>query len=137
MIKREFEDIQIGEKATFSKTVTEADILAFCAICGDFNPLHVDEEFAKKSMFKGRIAHGMLVASLIDQTLTAIAGLGGVHISQSVVFKAPVRIGDTITVVSELAEKREDKRRVIINSTLTNQNGEVVITGRAEGMLPK
>jgi 3-hydroxybutyryl-CoA dehydratase len=111
--------------------------VAFCGICGDFNPLHVDEEFAKKSMFKGRIAHGMLIASLIDPTLTAILGSGGVHLSQNVVFKAPVRLGDTVTTVSEVVEKREEKYRLVVHSTLTNQNGTVVIDGKAECMVPK
>ena len=106
MIKKNFKDIEIGDKSVFEKTITEADIFAFAGICGDFNPLHVSKEFAKNSMFKGRIAHGTLVAGLIDYTLTDIVGLGGIHISQLCRFKAPVKIGDTITVESELVGKR-------------------------------
>jgi 3-hydroxybutyryl-CoA dehydratase len=137
MIKREYDDIQIGEKTTFTKTITEADIFAFTGISGDFNPLHVDAEFGKNSRFQGRIAHGMLVAGLVGQTLTALVGLGSVHVSESVAFKAPVKIGDTITVESILTEKIEEKRRLIIASTWTNQDGTVVITGKAEILLPR
>jgi 3-hydroxybutyryl-CoA dehydratase len=79
----------------------------------------------------------MLTASFIDPTLTAILGVGGVHISQNVAFKAPVRLGDTISVVSEVVEKRDEKYRLIVDSTLTNQDGKVVIDGRAECMVPK
>ncbi len=136
MIKKKFSDIQIGDKSVFEKTITEADVFAFAGICGDFNPLHVSEEYAKTSMFKTRIAHGMLVAGLIDYTLTDIVGLGGIHISQSCRFKAPVRIGDTITVESELVGKKDEKNRFEINSTLKNQDGVVVLTGEAKGMLP-
>ena len=136
MIKRNYEDIKIGEKTTFSKTITETDVFAFAGICGDFNPLHVDEEFAKKSMFKGRIAHGMLSASLLCNTVSEILGLGGVHISQSVRFKAPVKLGDTITTESEVTDLKPGKKRIIAKSTLTNQDGVVVLTGEGEYMLP-
>jgi 3-hydroxybutyryl-CoA dehydratase len=137
MEKRDYEDIQIGEKRSFSKTVTEADVFAFCGITGDFNALHVDEAFARQSRFQGRIAHGMLVASLVDQTLTAIMGPGGVHVSEQVSFRAPVKIGDTVTVVSEVTEKVVEKRRLIVTSTWTNQDGVTVVTGKAEGLLPR
>lgn len=121
---------------SFSKTITEADIFAFCGITGDFNPMHVDEVFASQTRFKGRIAHGMLVAGLVDQTLTAIMGQGGIHVSQQVAFKAPVKIGDTITVISEITDKIPEKRRLLISSTWTNQDGVTVITGKSECFLP-
>jgi 3-hydroxybutyryl-CoA dehydratase len=136
MIKKNFKDLEIGAKSVFEKTITEADVFAFAGICGDFNPLHVSETFAKNSMFKGRIAHGLLVAALIDYTLTDILGLGAIHISQNCRFKAPVKIGDTVTVESELVDKKEEKNRVKINSTLKNQDEVVVLTGEMEGMLP-
>jgi len=137
MNKRSYEDIKVGEKVSFSKTITEADILAFCGISADFNPLHVSETYSRSSRFGARIAHGMLVAGLVGQTLTAITGLGSVHVTQQVAFKAPVKIGDTITVESEVTEKIEEKRRIIISSTWTNQEGIVVISGKAETLLPR
>ena len=137
MLKRNYEDIKIGEKASFSKTITEADILAFCGVSGDHNPIHVNETFARASRFGARIAHGMMVASLGNQPSTEIVGQGGVHVSQEVSFKAPVMIGDTITVESEVTEKMEEKRRLIITSTWTNQDGKVVITGKGEHLLPR
>lgn len=135
--KTRYEDIEPGDRSAFSKTVSEADIFAFCGITGDFNPIHVDEVFAKQSRWEGRIAHGMLVAAMVTQTLSAILGEGAIHVSQEVSFKAPVRIGDTITVVSEVTEKMEDKRRVIVSSVWTNQDGVTVITGRGELLLPR
>lgn len=137
MEEKQYEDIKVGQKKSFTKTITEADVFAFCGITADFNPIHVDDVFASQSRFKGRIAHGMLVAGLVDQTLTAIVGQGAVHVSQQVAFKAPVRIGDTVTVTSEVTEKIEERRRIIIGSTWTNQDGVVVITGRAENLLPR
>jgi len=92
MIKKTFADLKIGDKSIFEKTITEADIFAFTGICGDFNPLHVSKTFAENSIFKGRVAHGALVAGLIDYTLTDIVGLGGVHISQFCRFKAQNKI---------------------------------------------
>jgi 3-hydroxybutyryl-CoA dehydratase len=137
MDKRNYDDIKVGESKSFSKTITEADVFAFCGITGDFNPMHVDEVFAAQTRFKGRIAHGMLVAGLVDQTLTEIVGQGGIHVSEQVFFKAPVKLGDTITVLSEITEKIEEKRRIIITSTWTNQDGIIVMTGKAECLLPR
>lgn len=137
MEKRNYEDIRVGEKRSFSKTITEADIFGFCGVSGDFNPLHIDEQYALKTRFKGRIAHGMLVAGMVGQTLTALTGEGGVHVSQQVSFKAPVKIGDTITLISEITDKIEEKRRLIVSSTWTNQEGTVVINGKAELLLPR
>jgi 3-hydroxybutyryl-CoA dehydratase len=136
MIKKTINDLTIGQTSTFEKTITETDIFAFAGICGDFNPLHVSEAYAAKTRFQSRIAHGMLTASLIDYTLTDIIGLGGIHISQSVQFSAPVMIGDTIRVTSKIEEIILEKRRVKISSTLTNQNGDIVLTGMAEGKVP-
>jgi 3-hydroxybutyryl-CoA dehydratase len=135
--KRRYEDIKVGERATASKTITEADISTFAALSGDLNPIHVDEEYAKRTRWQGRIAHGMLVAGLVTQTLSAIGGEGAVHVSQEVSFAAPVRIGDTVTVVSEVTGKIEEKRRLLVGSTWTNQDGTIVIAGRGELLLPR
>jgi 3-hydroxybutyryl-CoA dehydratase len=135
--QREYDDIRVGDRSSFSKTITEADIFAFCGIAGDFNPIHVDEVYARGTRWGGRIAHGMLVAGMITRTLSAIGGDGAVHVSQEVSFIAPVHVGDTITLVSEVVEKIDDKRRMIIRSTWTNQQGDTVQTGRAELLLPR
>ena len=137
MIKKRFEDIQVGDKATFSKTMTESDIFAFSAITGDFNPIHVNVEFAKESIFKQRVVHGMLTAGLVDQTLTHIGGAGNIHLSQFVKFMAPVHIGDTMTVLSEVVSKDTAKNRVTVKSTVTNQAGKTVLEGEALIMIPR
>jgi 3-hydroxybutyryl-CoA dehydratase len=135
--KRDYEDVKVGDRSSFSKTITEADIFAFCGITGDFNPIHVDEAFARQTRWQGRIAHGMLVASMVTSTLSALLGDGAVHVSQEASFMAPVRIGDSITVTSEIAEKVEEKRRAIVSTVWTNQDGATVITGTAELLLPR
>jgi len=136
MRKKHLFDIKIGDTSIFEKTITEADIFAFAGISGDFNPLHVSETFANNTRFRGRIAHGMLSASLIDYTLTDIIGLGGIHISQYIKFQAPVMVGDTIRATSRIKEIIPEKNRVKIESTLTNQRDDIVITGIAEVKLP-
>jgi 3-hydroxybutyryl-CoA dehydratase len=137
VIKKKFDDIQMGEKATFGKTLTEADVFAFAGITGDFNPIHVNAEFARNSFFGKRVAHGMLTASLIDQTLTHLGGLGTIHLTQTVKFMAPVFIGDTVTVVSEVVSKDPGKNRMTVKSTVTNQEGKTVLEGEALIMMPK
>ncbi len=135
--KRRYEDIQVGDKSVFRKTVGEADIFAFCGITGDFNPIHVDEEFAKQTRWQARIAHGLLVASMVTQTLSSLLGEGAVHVSQEVSFVAPVHIGDSIMVVSEVIEKIDDKRRVVVSTVWTNQDGTTVTTGKGEVLIPR
>jgi len=135
--KKRYEDIEVGDRSSFAKTITEADIFAFCGITGDFNPVHVDEVFARQSRWEGRIAHGMLVASTVTQTLSTLLGDGSIHVSQELSFEAPVRLGDTVTVISEITEKREEKRRVVVSSEWTNQDGTTVITGKGELLLPR
>jgi len=137
MIKKKFEDIQVGEKVSFGKSITEADVFAFAGITADFNPIHVNVEFAKKSFFGKRVAHGMLTASLINQTLTNLGGLGTIHLTQTVKFMAPVFIGDTVTVVSEVVSKDPGKNRMTVKSTITNQEGKTVLEGEALIMMPK
>ena len=137
MIKKRFEDIQVGDQATFAKTITEADVFAFAGITGDFNPIHINLEFAKNSLFGKRVAHGMLTASLVDQTLTNLGGLGTIHLSQTVKFLAPVFIGDTVTVVSEVVTRDTTKNRLTVKSVITNQEGKTVLEGEALIMKPK
>jgi len=137
MRKKNFADIKIGEKATFGKTVTEADVFAFAGITGDFNPIHVNAEFARNSMFERRVAHGMLTASLVDQTLTNLGGLGTIHMSQFVKFLAPVFIGDTVTVTSEVVGKQEEKKRITVKSVIVNQESKTVLEGEALIMMPR
>jgi 3-hydroxybutyryl-CoA dehydratase len=131
-----FEDLQPGMSAVFSKTVTEADLLMFAGISGDTNPIHLDEEYASKTMFEGRIAHGMLTASLVSTVLgTKLPGPGAVYVSQSIRFLAPVRIGDTVVARAQITEVVPDKKRVRLNTVCTV--GDVkVLDGEAVLMVP-
>ena len=125
-----FADIKVGDTASFSKTVTESDIAKFAEVSGDFNPIHVDAEFASQSMFKERIAHGMLVSGLISAVLgTQLPGANAIYLGQTLNFKNPVKIGDTVTATVTVAEKRDDKRILKLDTTVTNQRGDVVIDG--------
>ena len=126
-----FADIAIGDTASFSKTITEHDVNAFAGLSGNFNPVHVDEEFARNTRFKGRIAHGLLAAGLISTVIgTALPGANAVYLAQELVFKSPVMLGDTLTAQVEVVEKIEAKKRIIFKTSVTNQNGVVVIKGK-------
>lgn len=107
------EDLQVGMSAVYSKTVTEADIIMFAGVSGDTNPVHLDEAFAAETPFKGRIAHGMLGASLLSTVFgTKLPGPGCIYVSQDLRFKAPVRIGDTVVAKVTISEIVPEKRRV-------------------------
>ncbi len=131
-----FEDIKLGMSAEFSKTVGNADIMAFAELSGDFNPVHVDEDFAKTTMFKGRIAHGMLSAAYISTALgTRLPGPGCVYVSQSLKFKAPVRIGDTVVARVEVLSTLPEKRFVTLKTSCSVE-GKTVLDGEATLMVP-
>ncbi|MDR1321846.1 MAG: MaoC family dehydratase [Gracilibacteraceae bacterium] len=135
--KKTFDQFQVGDKATFSKTITEADVVNFAGICGDFNPLHMDAEYAKNTIFKQRIAHGALVNSFISSVGAMFVGLGAVYISQFSKFLAPVHIGDTITATMEVTELISEKNRLKNRTYVTNQEGKIVIDGEAVVMIPR
>lgn len=127
-----YEDIQIGDTASFSKTISEFDIYQFAGITGDFNPLHINQEFAETTIFKGRIAHGILTGSFISTVLgTKIPGPNSIYLSQSFRFTAPVRIGDTVKAVVEVVEKRDEKKLITLKTQVFNQDGEIVVDGEA------
>ena len=127
-----FADISVGDTASMSKTVTEADIVNFAGVTGDFNPVHVDAEYASGSLFKERIAHGMLAAGYISAVLgMQLPGPNAIYLGQTLDFKLPVKIGDTVTVTVTVAEKRDEKRILKLDTVVTNQRGQVVVSGGA------
>jgi 3-hydroxybutyryl-CoA dehydratase len=126
-----FDKLSVGQSASLGKTITEADILLFSAVSMDTNPIHLNEELAEETLFKGRVAHGMLCASLISAVLgTSLPGLGTIYISQSMRFRAPVRIGDTITATVTVAALDHEKKRATMR-TMCRVKGKVVIEGEA------
>ena len=138
MIGKTIDELSVGQTARFSKTITESDIYLFAGITGDFNPAHVDEEFAGKTYFKTRIAHGMLTASFISTIIgTMLPGPGSIYISQEVNFLAPVKIGDTITAIAEVVEILTEKKRIRLKTYCTNQDGTVVLDGLAIASPPR
>lgn len=130
--------LQVGQWAEMHKTVSESDVTGFATISGDFNPVHMDEEAAARSRFGGRIAHGMLSAGFISACLAMqLPGPGSIYLGQTLSFKRPVRIGDTITTRVEIIEWNEGKRRARLATTCRNQRDEVVIEGEALVMVPR
>ena len=127
----DIEDISVGMIAETAKTISEADILLFTAVSTDTNAVHLDEEYGKTTMFGGRIAHGMLSASLLSAVLgTRLPGPGVIYLSQSLRFTAPVRIGDTVHAKVTVKEVIVDKARVVLDTVCT-VGGKVVIEGEA------
>lgn len=127
----DFEDLEVGMTATFAKTITEADIVLFASVSGDNNAMHINEEFAQTTQFKGRIAHGMLSASVISAAIAGrLPGPGTIYLSQNLRFKAPVRPGDTVHAIVTIKELLPEKRRVSL-STACTVGGKVVIDGDA------
>lgn len=131
-----FEDLRIGQTATIGKTISEADILMFSAVSMDTNPLHLDAEAAKDTIFGERIAHGMLSASLISALLgTRLPGPGSIYMRQSLRFAGPVKIGDTVKATVEVTSLNPDKKRATLKTTCT-VGGEPVIEGEAYVQVP-
>jgi 3-hydroxybutyryl-CoA dehydratase len=130
-------ELSQGQSESYARTVTEADIILFAGVSGDDNPVHINEEWASETMFKGRIAHGMLSAGYISTVIgTRLPGPGSIYMSQSLKFRAPVRIGDTVTATVTIREINQEKRRLTLDTVCTV--GETtVIEGEAMVMLPK
>ena len=126
------QSLRVGDTASLSKVLSEQDVLTFAEITRDCNPVHVDEAFAAQTRFGRRIAHGMLTAGLISAVLgTQLPGPGSIYLSQSLKFRAPVYLGDTITAVVEVIAVRQDKPIVTLATTCKNQKGETVVEGEA------
>lgn len=126
-----FEDLSVGMTSIFAKTVTEADIVMFAGISGDTNPVHINQLFAEGSMFKNRIAHGMLSASLISTVVgTRLPGPGCIYVSQNLRFRAPVKAGDTVVARATIKEILPERRRVAL-TTVCTVGDTVVIDGEA------
>lgn len=138
MIGKRASELAIGQKEFVQKTISETDIYLYAGITGDLNPAHVNEEYAKNTFFKGRIAHGMLTAGLISAVIgMKLPGPGTIYMSQDLKFTAPVRIGDTIKAEGEIIEINKERNIAVIKTTCTNQDGVVVLTGTATVKPPK
>lgn len=131
------DELAIGQKASLSKTISESDIYTFAGITGDFNPAHVNQKYASDSFFGERIAHGILCAGLISAVFgTQLPGPGSIYLSQTLDFKAPVHIGDTITANVMVKKTDTEKNRVTFDTVCQNQEGVIVIAGEA-CLMPK
>lgn len=133
-----FDELSLGQKASFTKQVTEQDVVLFAAVSGDVNPVHLDEAFAAETMFGGRIAHGMLSGAIISAALAMeLPGPGVIYLGQTLRFSRPVRIGDEVTAQLEVTEKREGKGIVKLACEVVNQDGKVVVSGEATVLAPR
>jgi dehydratase len=137
MAGKSIDEIVIGEKACFSKTITEGDVYLYAGIIGDLNSAHINEEAARKGIFGKRIAHGMLTAGLVSTVLgMKLPGEGTIYMGQELKFTKPVYFGDTVTATVEVSEKIKDKF-LKLKTVCMNQNGEVVLEGVAMVLPPK
>jgi len=132
------EQLEIGQSASVQKRITEAEVLTFADISGDVNPVHINEEHAKTSVFGQRVAHGALVSGLTSTVLgMELPGQGTIYLGQENRFVAPVYFDDVVTARCEIVEIIKEKNIVKFATTTTNQDGKVVITGIATVMPPK
>lgn len=130
------EELSVGMKASYAKTVTHADIVLFAGISGDMNPVHINHEFAEETMFEGRIVHGLLTASFISTAIgMKLPGPGSIYLDQSLKFKAPVRAGDTVKAIVEIVEINQEKRRVFLKTTC-HVGDTIVLDGEAKVLVP-
>ncbi len=132
-----YDEISIGQTASFNKQVGEQDVSLFSALSGDVNPVHLDESYAAGTIFGERIAHGMLTGAIISAALAMeLPGPGTVYLGQTLRFTRPVKIGDRITVHLEVTGKRDDKGFVTLDCKVLNQNDKLVASGEAQVLAP-
>jgi 3-hydroxybutyryl-CoA dehydratase len=138
MVGKTINELKIGDVAEFSKTVSESDIYLYAGVTGDFNPAHINEDYAKQTFFRTRIAHGMLSAGFISTVIgNKLPGTGTIYVTQNLSFLAPVRIGDTITANVEVIDIMHEKNRARLKTTCFNQEGTQVLNGEAVVSPPK
>jgi len=134
---RTYDEIQIGESASLTRTVKQQDIQLFAALSGDVNPAHLDHEYAAGSMFGGVVAHGMFSGALISTMLgVLLPGPGTIYLGQTLRFTRPVKPGDRLTITLTCKEKFDDKKRVVLECSCVNQDGKGVVKGEAEVIAP-
>ncbi len=132
-----YDEITIGQTATYSKRVEERDVLLFAAVSGDVNPVHLDAGFAAATVFGERIAHGMLTGAIISAALAMeLPGPGTIYLGQTLRFRRPVKLGDTVTVELEVVAKKDRRSTVTLECRASNQAGELVADGTADVMAP-
>ena len=132
-----YDEITVGQTASYSRLVEERDIALFAAVSGDVNPVHLDAGFAAGTVFGERIAHGMLTGAFISAALAMeLPGPGTIYLGQSLRFRLPVKIGDTVTVTLEVTDKQDRRNIVTLDCRAHNQAGKLVATGTAELMAP-
>jgi len=131
-----YDELNIGDSASYTRTLTEEELILFAAVSGDVNPVHLDKEYASKTLFKERIAHGMWSGALISAALaTVIPGPGTIYLEQSLNFKRPVKLEDTLTIKLTVLRK-EERNRVAFECEVINQEGQLVVTGEATVIAP-
>lgn len=138
MESQTMQKLAVGQTASVTKTISEADVYLFAGITGDFNPAHVNEQFASETRFGGRIAHGMLSAGLISAVIGMhLPGPGTIYVGQTLKFLAPVRIGDTVTASVTVKKLDTDKNRAVLETVCINQKGTHIVAGEAMVIPPK
>lgn len=132
------DEMYVGQKASISKTITESDINTYAGLIADFNPVHVNAEYAKTTRFGERIAHGMFTASFFSTVVgMCIPGADAIYLGQTLKFLLPVKIGDTITATGEVTKIIKEKKIAYLKTTIVNQRGELVIEGEGTVMATK
>ena len=132
-----FDELQIGDSATFEKSICEKDLILFAMSCGDFNPVHFDEAYAQSTKYGERIVHGMLLGAFVSAMIAnQLPGPGSVYVSQSLNFKRPIKLGDSITIILTVIEKQEKGNRVILECVIKNQLRKECVNGTAEVIAP-
>jgi 3-hydroxybutyryl-CoA dehydratase len=138
MIGKTIDQLNAGDAAAFSKTVSESDVYLFAGVTGDLNPAHINEEYARNTFFKTRIVHGMLLGGFVSAVVAnKLPGPGTIYIRQELNFIAPVHMGDTITAQVEVKEVVPGKNRVVLRTTCVNQDRALVLDGEALVSPPK
>ena len=136
LIRSARNNFSVGEEATFGRTFTQEDVETFSTLSGDKNPIHLDENFARETRFRGRIIHGLLVASLISTALgTMLPGPGGVYLSQQLAFRAPARVGEQLTARVRVTEWDAEKGRITLSTVVVNGDDVQLIIGEAKLVL--